>query len=131
MPFAALAGGILILLMPRLLNYVVAIYLILVGVIGFKASIISSADGRARQRPRRWRRPAYRHEGIHRSLARWLVAVGRRAGDAADQNYHRKSSSLSVLRWAAMATALTFGFAERDSSNACSFDSSVRQTLKA
>ena len=32
--FAALAGGILILLMPRLLNYVVAIYLILVGAIG-------------------------------------------------------------------------------------------------
>ena len=26
MPFAALAGGILVLLMPRLLNYVVAIY---------------------------------------------------------------------------------------------------------
>ena len=33
MPFAALAGGILVLLMPRLLNYVVAIYLILVGFI--------------------------------------------------------------------------------------------------
>jgi hypothetical protein len=33
MPFAALAGGILILLIPRLLNYVVAIYLLLVGVI--------------------------------------------------------------------------------------------------
>jgi hypothetical protein len=31
MPFAALGGGILTLLMPRLLNYVVAIYLILVG----------------------------------------------------------------------------------------------------
>ena len=33
-PFVALAGGILVLLMPRLLNYVVAIYLILVGFIG-------------------------------------------------------------------------------------------------
>jgi hypothetical protein len=33
-PFAAVAGGILVLLMPRLLNYIVAIYLILVGVIG-------------------------------------------------------------------------------------------------
>jgi hypothetical protein len=33
MPFVALGGGILTLLMPRLLNYVVAIYLILVGVI--------------------------------------------------------------------------------------------------
>jgi hypothetical protein len=34
MPFAALGGGILVLLMPRLLNYIVAIYLILVGFIG-------------------------------------------------------------------------------------------------
>jgi hypothetical protein len=34
MPFAALAGGILILLKPQLLNYVVAVYLILVGTIG-------------------------------------------------------------------------------------------------
>jgi hypothetical protein len=34
MPFAALVGGVLILLMPRLLNYVVAAYLILVGAIG-------------------------------------------------------------------------------------------------
>jgi hypothetical protein len=37
MPFAALAGGILILLMPRFLNYVVAIYLILVGAIGLNS----------------------------------------------------------------------------------------------
>jgi len=34
LPLIALIGGILILLMPRLLNYVVAIYLILVGIIG-------------------------------------------------------------------------------------------------
>ena len=33
-PLIALIAGILILLMPRLLNYVVAIYLILVGIIG-------------------------------------------------------------------------------------------------
>ncbi len=33
-PLAALVAGILILLMPRLLNYVVAIYLILVGLLG-------------------------------------------------------------------------------------------------
>jgi DUF3096 family protein len=33
-PLAALIGGILILLMPRLLNYIVAIYLIVVGLIG-------------------------------------------------------------------------------------------------
>ena len=33
-PMIALAAGILILIMPRLLNYVVAIYLIVVGLIG-------------------------------------------------------------------------------------------------
>jgi len=33
-PIVALIAGILILLMPRLLNYVVAIYLIMVGLIG-------------------------------------------------------------------------------------------------
>ena len=33
-PLAALVAGILILIVPRLLNYVVAIYLILIGLIG-------------------------------------------------------------------------------------------------
>jgi Protein of unknown function (DUF3096) len=33
-PFIALLAGILILLIPRLLNYIVAIYLILIGLIG-------------------------------------------------------------------------------------------------
>jgi hypothetical protein len=33
-PIIALAAGILILIMPRLLNYIVAIYLIVVGLIG-------------------------------------------------------------------------------------------------
>jgi hypothetical protein len=33
-PLVALIAGIVILLVPRLLNYVVAIYLIFVGVIG-------------------------------------------------------------------------------------------------
>jgi Protein of unknown function (DUF3096). len=33
-PLVALIAGILILLMPRLLNYVVAIYLIVIGIIG-------------------------------------------------------------------------------------------------
>ena len=33
-PLIALVGGILILLIPRLLNYVVAIYLIVVGATG-------------------------------------------------------------------------------------------------
>jgi hypothetical protein len=33
-PLAALIAGILILLAPKLLNYIVAIYLILVGAVG-------------------------------------------------------------------------------------------------
>ena len=33
-PLVALIAGILILVMPRMLNYIVAIYLIIVGVIG-------------------------------------------------------------------------------------------------
>ena len=33
-PLISLIAGILILVMPRLLNYIVAIYLILMGVIG-------------------------------------------------------------------------------------------------
>jgi hypothetical protein len=33
-PLVALVAGILILVMPRLLNYIVAIYLIIVGITG-------------------------------------------------------------------------------------------------
>ncbi|EFL51368.1 DUF3096 domain-containing protein [Desulfovibrio sp. JY] len=33
-PVMALIAGILILIMPRLLNYIVAIYLIIVGILG-------------------------------------------------------------------------------------------------
>ena len=33
-PLVALIAGILILLMPRILNYVVAIYLIFIGLVG-------------------------------------------------------------------------------------------------
>ena len=33
-PIVSLIAGILILIMPRLLNYIVAIYLILVGLLG-------------------------------------------------------------------------------------------------
>ena len=33
-PLVAMIAGILILLIPRLLNYVVAIYLIVIGIIG-------------------------------------------------------------------------------------------------
>jgi Protein of unknown function (DUF3096) len=33
-PMVALIAGILILIIPRLLNYIVAIYLILIGILG-------------------------------------------------------------------------------------------------
>ena len=33
-PLVALIAGILILVMPKLLNYVIAIYLILIGILG-------------------------------------------------------------------------------------------------
>jgi len=33
-PIVALIAGVLILLMPRLLNFIVAIYLIIIGIIG-------------------------------------------------------------------------------------------------
>ena len=33
-PLASLIAGILILIMPRLLNYIVAIYLIIIGLLG-------------------------------------------------------------------------------------------------
>lgn len=36
-PLIALIAGILILIVPRLLNYVVAIYLIIIGVLGLAA----------------------------------------------------------------------------------------------
>lgn len=34
-PIVALIAGILILIIPRLLNYIVAIYLIVIGLVGF------------------------------------------------------------------------------------------------
>ena len=37
-PLVSLIAGILILVMPRLLNYIVAIYLILIGIIGLLAA---------------------------------------------------------------------------------------------
>lgn len=33
-PIVALIAGILILIMPRLLNYIVAVYLIVIGILG-------------------------------------------------------------------------------------------------
>lgn len=40
-PLIALIAGILILIMPRLLNYVVAIYLIIVGVTGLWPQVMN------------------------------------------------------------------------------------------
>jgi len=34
-PLAALVAGILILIVPKLLNYIIAVYLILIGVLAF------------------------------------------------------------------------------------------------
>jgi hypothetical protein len=36
-PLVALIAGILILIMPRLLNFIVAIYLIVIGLVGLNA----------------------------------------------------------------------------------------------
>jgi hypothetical protein len=44
-PLIALIAGILILLMPRLLNYVVAIYLIVVGILGLWSGIAPTGGG--------------------------------------------------------------------------------------
>jgi Protein of unknown function (DUF3096) len=38
-PIIALIAGILILVMPRLLNYIVAVYLIAIGVIGLLGGV--------------------------------------------------------------------------------------------
>jgi hypothetical protein len=42
-PLIALIAGVLILIMPRLLNYVVALYLIIVGLVGLFTAL--SAGG--------------------------------------------------------------------------------------
>jgi hypothetical protein len=39
-PLVALIAGILILVVPRLLNYVVAIYLILIGIFGLWPNVL-------------------------------------------------------------------------------------------
>lgn len=40
-PLVALIAGILILIAPRLLNYVVALYLIIIGVLGLFPNLLS------------------------------------------------------------------------------------------
>ena len=44
-PLIALVFGILILILPRILNYLVAIYLILLGVTGLFPSNVTWAEG--------------------------------------------------------------------------------------
>ncbi|MBU0581568.1 MAG: DUF3096 domain-containing protein [Alphaproteobacteria bacterium] len=39
-PLISLVAGVLILIMPRLLNYIVALYLILIGVLGLFPNIL-------------------------------------------------------------------------------------------
>ena len=53
-PLIALIAGILILIVPRLLNYIVAIYLIIIGLLGlFGGRLLSYGRRRARRaRPR-------------------------------------------------------------------------------
>ena len=41
-PIVALIAGVLILIMPRLLNFIVAIYLILVGIIGLGLAAVAT-----------------------------------------------------------------------------------------
>jgi hypothetical protein len=38
-PVAALIAGILILVIPRLLNYIVAIYLVIIGILGLAQKV--------------------------------------------------------------------------------------------
>jgi len=38
-PLVSLVAGILILMMPRLLNYIIAVYLIVVGVLGLVGDV--------------------------------------------------------------------------------------------
>jgi hypothetical protein len=49
-PIASLVAGILILVVPRLLNYIVAIYLLLIGLLGLSLGYVwsrQSPDARA------------------------------------------------------------------------------------
>ena len=46
-PIVALIAGILILVVPRLLNYIIALYLIIVGILG----LVGDAPGRRAEAP--------------------------------------------------------------------------------
>lgn len=44
-PLIALIFGILILIVPRILNYLIAIYLILIGILGLFPHLLSHVSG--------------------------------------------------------------------------------------
>jgi hypothetical protein len=44
-PIVALIAGILILIIPRLLNYIVAVYLILIGLVGLFGHLSAAPGG--------------------------------------------------------------------------------------
>lgn len=50
-PLRSLIAGILILVMPRLLNYIVAIYLIVIGLLVWRTSALSGRGRSERARP--------------------------------------------------------------------------------
>jgi hypothetical protein len=51
-PIAALIAGILILIIPRLLNYIIAIYLIVVGLVGLFGPVAGGERADAGDAPR-------------------------------------------------------------------------------
>jgi Protein of unknown function (DUF3096) len=51
-PIAALIAGILILIIPRLLNYIIAIYLIVVGLVGLFGPVAGGGRADASDSPR-------------------------------------------------------------------------------
>jgi hypothetical protein len=51
-PIAALIAGILILIIPRLLNYIIAIYLIVVGLVGLFGPVAGGGRADAGDPPR-------------------------------------------------------------------------------
>ena len=50
-PIAALIAGILILILPRLLNYIIALYLIVTGLVGLFGNPLSGARAELPQIP--------------------------------------------------------------------------------
>ena len=76
-PLVSLIAGILILIIPRLLNYIVAIYLIVIGLIGmfgWGGTHISSATGNATAPQPVAERKVHAGAGLQ-SVAAWVPAA--------------------------------------------------------